>query len=184
MKRTFTHLLTLFALMIATSACSDDLVQAPAEAEPDTIESIDDVAFLQGEWGGTLEYLDYTSERRVSLAVDVNITRGQGEAGDPQFSVRMIFTEPDGRKVGGTSLFAVPESGIVDYNGDRWTVDSFTEIRNVPELVMSTLGQDDNRAATIRTTVRLEDGELTIRKDVQYTGETDYINRNVFTLEK
>ncbi|MCL7961163.1 MAG: hypothetical protein M8861_13300, partial [marine benthic group bacterium] len=126
---------------------------------------------LVGSWDGELEYLNYGDNLTlVTLPTRLVVKpAGNGQRLDLEF----IYQEPDGSEVSGTDQLYETGDGL--YFGDRWTVEEqeVEEPGRRLRLVLSREGEDDDRAAFIRTVVLLEGDELTITKYVEYsdTGE-------------
>lgn len=167
-------------LMLITAAC---VLAATTFATPAAGQTaMDPYVLLVGSWEGELEYLNYGDNvTLVTLPTRLVVERaGSGKRLDLEF----IYQEPDGSEVSGTDQLYETPDGL--YFGDRWTV----EEQDVDEpggrllLVLVRDGEDDNRAASIRTVVALEGDELTITKQVQYADTGEKLQRNQYRFRR
>lgn len=138
--------------------------------------------FLIGSWEGDLEYLDYgDDETRVTLPTWLVVGRASEGAG-LEFSFQ--FEEPDGSTVEGGDRFYETAEGV--YFGDPWQVES----RQTPgsdgsyRLVLFRQGSDNERPASLWTTIEQAGEALMITKTVRYAGGDETFQRNQFRFQR
>jgi hypothetical protein len=130
---------------------------------------------LEGDWKGTLTYLDYTSQQLTSIPA----------------SARMQFTAPDGLDL---FIFYAEEPGKNDrtyyrigQQGTRLNGMTLVEKRDsagIRILVMDEEGRDgnDNRRATLRRIWQLSSHHFTIIKEIRWKGETGFFERHRYVF--
>ena len=162
-------------------------------ADAASAQTLDDFGFLEGEWAGYVEYVDYRDdEMRIRLTTTLRCARtGAEDSADGRLSLRYVYTEPDGR-----TLIAEGELGV-DGESGRVTIDVVgggTETWNVierfadweagrVEVVLARLGTDNDRPADIKLTLMREGDTLTIRKEVRYEVAQGWLLRSEYRLE-
>lgn len=147
------------------------------------IIEVEDFAFLEGDWTGTLEYLDYQDDStRVKLPTEATFSLS-GNAVKYQF----IYTEANGDEE--------KEKGKMKIAGDGGTLE-FSKVdyqllsRQANEeagqfnLILEGSGTDDNRPATIKQVFMLNGGRLILSKDVVYEENGEELNRNRYFFQK
>jgi len=135
-----------------------------------------DLKSLEGkEWIGTLNYLDYTSNKKISIKSNVTITR------------------PDTKKLTWLYEFAYPDEPKANskeelvLSVDGKTFDGETVIANTKlpgggrRIVTTKAGKDNDRPATYRLTYDFTKKRFSVRKDVRIDGAKDYFERNTYT---
>jgi len=169
----------LFTVLVP--GCASIETQSAAQAaqsgqlEPSELSA--DFAILQGdEWTGTLSYLDYSNGTREAIAVSVEF--------DPiaQHSVTYAIKYPGEGQYNSRETY----KWMAD---DRRLNDADIVRRNVTsdgsiEIVTEADGVDDGRAAKIRTTYVLSSRQFVVRKDVKFSGEDAFINRNEYAFSR
>ncbi len=167
-------------MILTTAACFLAAITFTTPAAAQT--GMEPYELLVGSWEGELEYLNYGDNLTlVTLPTRLLVEpAGNGRRLDLEF----IFVEPDGSEVSGTDQLYETPDGL--YFGDRWTVEEqeVEEPGRHLRLVLSRDGEDDNRAASIRTLVALEGDELTITKRVQYTDTGEELQRNQYRFRR
>ena len=167
-------------LILTMAACflAATIVTKPAAAQT----AMEPYELLVGSWVGELEYLNYGDDLTlVTLPTRLVVEpTGNGKRLDLEF----IYQEPDGSEVSGTDQLYETPDGL--YFGDRWTVEEqeVEEPGRRLRLVLSREGEDDNRAAFIRTVVLLEGDELTITKQVRYADTGEELQRNQYRFRR
>ncbi len=144
---------------------------------------------LGGTWTGALRYRDYQdSTRFVSLPTVVEGTTAADSA-----SVRLDFVYDDGpgKTVRSSDTFALNAMtralvwGPAD--GKRapsiFAVQQYTG-RQPLTLIVEMNGDDDNRSARIRETLTVNERELHILKEVQFTANAPWLFRHEYRLRR
>lgn len=142
-----------------------------------------DLTALAQQWPqGSLTYLDYSSQRSVTLATSLN-----GMQPTPnELVLDFIYQEPEGRQVTGyDKLRLTPDGRHLVWDNVPMQLQT---LRRLPgqelRLVLVGEGQDDNRPCTLRRTLTLGPHQLTIAKEVRYAGTTAYLTRNTYRFRR
>jgi uncharacterized protein YdbL (DUF1318 family) len=133
-----------------------------------------DLKGLEGEtWIGTLTYLDYGSGKKTSIKSNLNVAKKSKEVwtfaytypDEPNAnSTSEIMLEADGKKLNGQNVIA-----------KRGSEDGTLQIVTTKE------GQDNDKQALFRFTYTITQKALSIRKEVQYVGGSEWFERNVYS---
>lgn len=172
------------AIALATSILAG-CVGMPESSDVQTVQAYQtsaseiaaDFATLEGkEWSGSLSYLDYSKDTREAIAVSLKF-------------------EP----VAESSIaFAIKYPGEAQYNSRenyKWSEDGLrlndAEIVSrtilpggTVEIVTESEGTDDRRLARIRTTYAISSEQFLVRKDVKFSEEDTFFNRNEYALSR
>ena len=165
MRRVFLSGCAAFGLL----ACSAAEKVAP---EGPTV-AISDFEVVEGdEWVGNLTYLDYTSQKRVSIptAASVEITG--------QSTVKYTVSYPEEPWEDAKANIKLSKSGRVFNGHPVITREDLDDGRMT--FAIQYAGEDDNQKADIRITYTLAPSRFVISKDVRPTGAEDFTNRNVY----
>ena len=134
---------------------------------------------MSGNWKGSLTYLDYSSGKPYTMTADVDIER-IGKTNKFTFS----NTYPNEPSANSTDTITLSADG--KYIGKE-LVKSRRKLPNGEiEIITEELGKDgnDNKPATFRHTYILGKNLNKNIKDVQFFGQTDWINRHQYTYTK
>jgi hypothetical protein len=146
-------------------------------------------AAMTGHWVGTLEYQDYSKPNsRVTLPTILDIAeRPKGGV-----SIRFTYDDGPGKTVTGEDYFVLSaDQSNVDWTGLKETEPEIFKVMSfdandairVLTLVMQREGDDNNAPATIRESMTLTEGELTLLKEYRPKG-SDFLFRHVFKLKR
>ncbi len=159
-----------------------------------TAEDLDGkaVAFskaLAGDWEGTLEYRDYSTDKRVTLPTTL--------LANPEDDGRVVrlkfrYDEGKGRFVEGESTLRVdPAKNTLVWESDGGKVkteyaltglDAFVE-KGLGELVLTGLGTENGKEVEARQTITREGGELKILRESRKPGES-FAFRNGYKFKR
>ena len=166
MKLCVSLCITLFIVTICTAQNSFKPIQK-------------DFYKLSGTWQGSLTYLDYSSGKPYTMPADIEIKR-IGKSNTFIFSniypneksansIDTVSISLDGRYIDKELI----KSRVVLPNGDI-------------EIITEEEGKDgnDNKPATFRHTYTLGKTIYKKRKDVQFNGETEWLNRHEYSYTK
>ncbi|MCC3159313.1 DoxX family protein [Hymenobacter sp. 15J16-1T3B] len=134
------------------------------------------------DWLGTLTYRDYQSQRPVTLRTRLN---GM-QAGPQELVLDYQYQEPEGGMVKGFERLRLrPDGRGVEWDGLPMRL----ELRQLlpdstVQLVLLGEGQDDNRPAAIRRTVLLAPRQCSIRKDVRFAGQAEWLQRHEYRFSR
>ena len=146
--------------------------------------TIDNFAFMQGNWIGVLEYTDYQDDKsKVQLKTIVSYAFQFGK-----MVSQYIFTEPDGSLVYDKGQISIKEKGdIVNFGGEKLKVVKNITLKGTRlggVLVLEGVGEDNNKKATIRETIHYSKDSLRILKEIKYDGETLFLNRHEYRFNR
>ena len=170
------------------------LIVGSAQAE--TFTPTEALLSLNGQWTGTLSYLDYQANKWFDLPQ----TRTMSVLGDkhtvletaiyddgPKTGLVYIFTlsafEPDGKTVKSFSTRkgrpASSDTQTVRFGGANPTASAFV-------LVFESDAEDGGRPARIRVTLTFKDNLYTTLKEVDFTDDakTEWLTRNRSVLKR
>ena len=165
--------MTLLACLALVLACGAPPASPPADP-------LAPYRLLVGDWAGELTYLDYADgASRVTLGVRTTIRE---DAGALVFST--VYTEPDGREVGGGDARLAPgtDPARLAFEGADWRVVSREATADGLAIVIEREGDDNERPATIRLTLTATRGAWQVVKEVRYGGTDSFFERNRYVL--
>lgn len=167
----------LVALVVLQAACARVSPDHPADANSGPVASPEDFRVLAGSgWSGHLSYLDYSSESRSQIPVEIQIdepgrrTLGYSVRypGEEQYnSKEKLKFSRDGRKLDGGLIIARERND----NGDL-------------TLVTASEGKDNNRSADIRVTYTITSKTFSISREIRIEGESEFFLRNQYSLTR
>lgn len=134
---------------------------------------------LSGAWEGSLTYLDYSSGKPYTMPADIEIKR-IGETN------KFVFSNIYPNETSANSMDTISISIDGKYI-DKGLVKSRRKLPNGDvEIITEEFGKDgnDNKPALLRHTYTLSSSTYKNRKDVQFTGETAWINRHEYAYKK
>ncbi len=156
--------------LLATSICN-------AQNSFKTIQN--DFKKLSGTWQGSLTYLDYSSGKPYTMPADVEISRV------PKTN-KFIFSNIYPNETSANSMDTISISTDGKYI-EKEEVKSRQKLPNGDiEIITEELGKDgnDNKSATFKHTYTLGKTLYKKRKDVQFAGESKWINRHEYTYKR
>lgn len=136
-----------------------------------------DFAVIEGDgWVGTLTYLDYTSEERVSIPTTATV-----EIASPNL-IKYTVSYPKEPWEDAKAKLKLSKSGRVF---DGHPVVSREDLAD-GKLTFATehAGEDNNEAVDIRLTYTLGSSVFSISKDVRAADAENYSNRNVYLFTR
>ena len=147
--------------------------------QTDITISANDFDPLTGDWYGNLTYLDYSSNKPYTMPADLSISKIENEN---KLVMKSIY--PDEPNANSTDTLVISPDGTMI---DKETVTSVKQVDNgLTEVLTEYSGKDgnDNKPAIIRHTYRFNKDNFTISKDVQFEGESNWINRHVYSYNR
>ena len=169
MKKTRLYI-ALSTTLLVTTICS-------AQIGFKTIQK--DFDKLSGNWGGSLTYLDYSSGKPYTMPADIEIKR----IGNTN---KFVFSNIYPNETSANSMDTISISKDGKYI-DKELVKSRRKLPNGDiEIITEEFGKDgnDHKPAIIRHTYTLGTTTYKNRKDVQFTGKTEWINRHEYSYQK
>ena len=164
----------LYLTLIITS-----LVITSINAQIKSKTSVKDFKILAGSWQGTLTYLDYSSGKPYTMPADMDIIRIEKTN---KFSFSNIY--PKEKSANSVDTVTISKDG--NYI-DKELVKSRLRLPNGNiEIITEELGEDgnDNKPATFRHTYTFGKTTYSNRKDVQFAGDTKWINRHEYSYTR
>jgi hypothetical protein len=159
----------VYALLLASVFAAHAPAQTPRVGA-------EDLRRLTGpSWKGTLVYLDYGSDRRVSIRSNLTVTRAPGAEAAWVFE----YEYPDEPKANGRQTLKLGGGGT--------TIDDETIVERAAlgggalRIVTERRGKDNDRPALFRYTYLIGASSFSIRKEVRAEGASEFFERNCYS---
>lgn len=136
--------------------------------------NLDELSEANGLWKGTLSYRDYSSDKRVSIPTHLELHRTAK-------GVELLYTYPEEPQANSREVIRLRKGNT--FFGKHKIV-SFDRTSEGKKLVTTSLGSDNGKKATFFHTYQWSASHLSMRKDVQYIGETEKNFRNEYEFER
>jgi hypothetical protein len=139
-----------------------------------------DLKILEGNWVGSLTYLDYTSGKSYSMPANTSFEQSKNNSNIYLRSVG-YSTEPHANQ---------KDSMIISPNGqmlDDFTIVSLKKTSNgTVEIISEKDGIDgnDNHPATMRRTFTITATTFVIKKEVLFKGTSTWLVRHTYSFTK
>lgn len=134
-----------------------------------------DLKILEGKkWTGTLNYLDYGSNKKTSIISNLTVNRA-----DAANTWVFACEYPDEPKAKGTSVVSLTNHGTV-FNNQKVIERSVIADANSLRIVRTKNGSDNNRSAVFRFTYSVTPTSFWIKKEVQLEGSAEWFERNEY----
>lgn len=164
--------LFLSALLIATSFLTPAAAGAPKVTDKDLLP------LTGAQWTGTLTYLDYRSNKKVSIPSTLTVTRSTEDKRSWVFD----YKYPDEPKADGKETVTVSKDGRA-INGE--TVTERTKLSGgTLRIVTEKKGRDNDRDAVFRYTYLVNAKSFSIKKEVRYEGAAEFFERNEYSWKR
>ena len=140
---------------------------------------IKDLQNLTGaQWTGTLSYLDYRKNTKVSIPSNLTVTQSK----DDKSSWIFEYQYPDEPKANSKETVTISKDGKM-FDGE--TVIERTSLADKTlRIVTEKSGIDNNKKALYRFTYLLSKTSFSIKKEVQHEGTTDFFVRNEYSWKR
>lgn len=141
--------------------------------------SAEDLRKLSGaRWTGTLTYLDYRSNKPVSIPSNLTVTQADGDENAWVFE----YEYPDEPKANGKQTLKVSDGGTV-FDGE--TVVERTSLDGDGfRLVTLKRGRDNDKDALFRFTYTLDGSAFSVKKEVRPEGAPEFFERNRYSWKR
>lgn len=148
-----------------------------ASALPQTPQvRAEDLRRLTGaRWSGSLVYLDYGSNKEVSIRSHLTVSESPGDAPSWVFE----YEYPDEPKANGKKTVALGEGGKVF--GDETVVGRAMLEDGTLRIVTERRGKDNDKDALFRYTYLIGASSFSIKKEVRPDGAAEFFERNRFS---
>ena len=159
-------------LLIASSFAALD------SREPPRVKA-DDLQRLTGaQWAGTLTYLDYRKNTKVSIPSNLVVTRS-GE-GEPVWTFEFLY--PDEPRANGKRTVTIERDG--EALGGEAVVERTALPDGTLKVVTEKSGTDNDRPSLYRFTYLLSTKSFSIRKEVRHEGTAEFFERNQYNWKR
>ena len=139
----------------------------------------DDVQLLTGaQWAGTLTYLDYRSNKKVSIPANLTVKPN----GDDKWSWVFEYQYPDEPHANSSEIIRLSKDGRS--MNDEVVLERTSLPDGTVRFVTEKKGKDNNRSAAFRYTYLLNAKNLSIKKEVRYENEKQFFERNEFSWKR
>lgn len=164
--------LCVFALLVASVFAGRFPQQAPKV-------SAEDLRRLTGaRWTGTLTYLDYRSNKPVSIPSNLTVTQTTGDENAWVFD----YAYPEEPKADGKRTLKIEDHGTV-FDGETVVERAGLDSGGF-RLVTVKRGKDNDREALFRFTYTLDGSAFSIRKEVRPEGAAEFFERNTYSWKR
>ena len=157
------------ALLIAASLFGQTAANSPR------LEAGDLNRLTGAQWKGTLTYLDYGRNKKVSIPSHLTIT-GPGADGLSWTFDYLYLDEP---KANSKEVVVVSKDGTI-IDGER-VVERATAPDGTLKIVTEKAGTDNGKPSLFRYTYLLGATSFSIRKEVKPEGAADFFERNQYS---
>ena len=134
-----------------------------------------DLRHLEGRWNGTLEYLDYSRNKKVSIPVSLRITR------NAEYTWGFEYVYPEEPKANAVSIAHLSTDGA-EFNAGM--VVGRQRVNKTFQFSTEEKGRDNNREAVIRKHYTIGKRVLRIRKEIKYSNTDSFFVRNEYLFAR
>jgi hypothetical protein len=160
------------ALLVAASFAGLALPQTPSVR-------VEDLRRLAGApWTGSLTYLDYGSNKKVSIRSKLTVTGVQGDEASWVFE----YDYPDEPRANSKQTVTLSAGGAVI--GGEKVVERTVLGGGELKIVTERAGSDDDRKALFRYTYLLGPSSFAIKKEVRPQGSAEFFERNQYSWNR
>jgi len=162
-------------VMLSLAGCS---AKPSVDYDPDgPVVSINDFTVIEGEaWEGSLTYLDYSADKRVTIPTNVKVSIASAT------SLKYSISYPKEPWEDTKEKLTISKSGRLL---DGYPVTYREKLPNGSLEIRTLHAGDDNGApAQIRMVYRLSASDFSISKDVREEGAKTFINRNIYSFTR
>ena len=144
---------------------------------------LQDLYVMEGEWAGTLTYLDYQdNQTMVDIATRMVVTPKKRK-----IRYTYIYTEPSGKILKEKGVIQIiPEEEMVRMGNEQYSIQAFTvsEARNSGSMILTRTGVDSGNPCTIKRIIQWAPNSLEISTEILPDGEVAYFQRNRYSFSK
>ncbi len=138
----------------------------------------DDLNLLTGKkWTGKLTYLDYQSNKEVSIPADIIIKKTED-----QDAFIFINEYPEEPKTNGSETIRIEDYGKI-FGNETVTEKISDEVGSI-KIVTERDGMDDKKPALIRHTYFISKTKFTVQKDVNFRDGNNFLKRHIYEFER
>lgn len=159
-----------FAVLIAATFFGQ-----PAAGNLPRLEAGDLKRLTGAQWKGTLTYLDYGKNKKVSIPSNLTVAGPGADALTWTFE----YQYPDEPKANSKDAVVVGGDGTT-IDGER-VVERATAPDGTLKIVTEKAGRDDDKPSLFRFTYLVGATTFSIKKEVRHEGATDFFERNQYS---
>lgn len=162
----------VLVLLLATSSVGSAFLESPK------VRTKDFQQLTGAQWKGTLTYLDYRANKKVSIPSNLTVT-GSNEN---KLSWVFDYQYPDEPKANSRDTVTMSKDGkIID---GETVVERVKLAEDTVRLVTEKSGKDNDKTATFRFTYLISRKRFSIKKEVRYEGANEFFERNEYSWER
>lgn len=160
------------ALLVATSFFGFAFTDTPKVTS-------DDLQRLTGaQWTGQLTYLDYRSNKKISIRSNLKVTQSAVD----KLSWVFAYQYPDEPKADSNDTITISADGKM-IDGEQ-VVERSVLAGNTLKIVTEKTGTDNDKKAIFRFTYLLNPTSFSIKKEVRHEGSTELFERNQYSWQR
>jgi hypothetical protein len=174
-------LLTLFFV------CFTLISLSKVYSQPKQDKMLERLASLNGNWTGSLEYLDYSDNKSKTKLPTVCEAVFNKSGNDKYLSVKFIFDEGKGRTVTGEDAWTIPDDRTFFYDSTNYSITSYYnqfDNNDLTVFVFETESKDNNKPCIIKQTFEIHNNSFSIKKQVKYADSESYFTRHEFSFSR
>jgi len=138
----------------------------------------DDLNLLTGKkWTGKLTYLDYKSNKEVSIPADITV-----EKTEDADAFILINEYPDEPKANGSETIRIEDNGKIF--GNETVTEKISGEEGSLKFVTEGDGMDNEKPALIRHTYFISKTIFTVQKDVNFRDGNNFLKRHIYEFER
>lgn len=140
---------------------------------------VSDLLILTGkQWSGTLSYLDYGTNKKISIPSNLTVTRSKNNKSSWIFDYRY----PKEPKADSAETVTVSKDGKI-LDGEAVVERTILPDKTL-KIVTEKNGTDNNKNAVFRYTYMLNKSNFSIKKEVRYEGAAEFFGRNEYIWKR
>ena len=137
----------------------------------------EDLKILIGEWEGSITYLDYQTNKPFTMPANLVVEQGKNK-----YQLVLKNSYPNEPKANSSDKIKIAKDGMQLNNN---TVILKESLKNGDiKIQTEKKGKDDNKQALIRYTYTVENDNFSIKKEVQFNQEDEWIKRSEFNYKR
>jgi hypothetical protein len=134
---------------------------------------------MLGSWKGTLQYLDYTSNKQVSIPANFKMTKIENRSNT--FLVQFFYSDEPQANQSDTLFLNNNGKKIDDY---AVTYNQLEKGTRTIVVTKKDVDGNDHKMAWIKKTYRISNRTLSIQKEVQFDGTKDWTVRHTYSFTR
>ena len=140
---------------------------------------VDDLRRLTGtQWTGALTYMDYRSNKQVSISSNLTVTQVAGD----EMSWVFAYEYPHEPKADSKHTVTITEGGT-RVDGKQVTERILLDADTI-RIAAEQAGTDNDRKALLRYTYLIAPSHFSIKKEVRYEGTAEFFERNRYSWKR